>query len=155
MLEATTSAFSRDYAVKENGLEIAFIGQSIWKEKATLNVGGYSFTMRRDGVMSSAYVLEGSDGSLLASARKSVWQHNYEVGCAEGQFRLQRNSMWTNNYTLLANEQQIGYVSKQSAWGRNAVAELANLSLVIRCFLLWLVLISWQEAQAAAASAVH
>ena len=154
MLEATTSLFSRDYTIKERGSEVAFIQQGIWGEKATLTVGRDTFVMRRNGMLSGEYVLEGNDGVLLASATKSFWQHNYEVGCAGGQFRLQRSSMWTNNYILLAGTQEIGHVSRQSVWGRNVVADLANLPLVIGCFLLWLVLISWQEAQAAA-SAVH
>ena len=155
MLEAITRAFSRDYTLKNNGYEVGYIQQSVWTEKATLVLDGYSYSMYHNGVMSGWYRLE-LNGAILADAKKSTWQHNYEIDCAEGHFSLTRRSIWNHDYTLLANGQQIGYISRQSTFGRDAEAELSAVSPAIGGFLLWLVITSWQEAQqAAVTAAVH
>jgi hypothetical protein len=105
--------------------------------------------------MSGWYRLE-LDGTVLADAKKSAWQHNYEIDCAAGHFSLTRCSIWNHDYTLLANGQQIGSISRQSAFGRNAVAELSAVPPAIGGFLLWLVITSWQETQQAATiAAIH
>lgn len=153
MLEAVTRAFSRDYTVIDNGQELGYIMQSAWREKATLELDGYSYTMYHNGVMGGNYCLE-LEGQILAEAQKSAWQHNYEIECAEGAFSLRRRSIWSSDYLLLVDEQEEGYVVKRSVWKRGAMAELPGLSPVISCFMIWLVLISWQEAQAATTASV-
>lgn len=150
MLEARTRMLSRDYTLFQDGIEIGFIEQSVWREKATLAVGGYNYDLYKNGVLGGSYRME-TNGAALADAQKSVWQHNYEVDCAEGHFSLKRRSIWGNDYVVLANGQEIGSICKASVWSRNAIVEIAGLPLVISCFLLWLVIISWQEAAAAAA----
>ena len=150
MLEAKTRMFSRDYTLFNNGIEIGFIEQSVWREKATLMVEGYSYDLYKNGILSGGYRME-TNGAVLADAQKSAWQHNYEIDCAEGHFSLKHRSIWGSDYVVLANGQEIGSISRASVWSRNAIVEIAGLSLVISCFMLWLVVVSWQEAQAAAA----
>ena len=149
MLEAITHALSRDYTILDNGQEVGSIVQSVWREKATLDLGGYGeygYIMYHKGAVSRNYCLE-LNGQMVAEAQKSPWQHNYEIYCAEGQFSLNRRSLWSGNYVLLIGGQEAGSISRTSVWKRNVEAELPNVSPPIACFMIWLVIISWQEAQ--------
>ena len=150
MLEARTRMFSRDYTLIDNGIETGAIQQSAWKEKATLFIGGYTYAMYHTGAFSNQYRLE-LNGTPLADAQKSSFQHNYEIACAEGHFSLKRRSLMSSDYILLVNGQEIGSLSREKALSRNVLAQLPGISPVISGFMVWLVVISWQESQQAAA----
>ncbi len=61
--------FSWDFSVLQNGSPIAEIDISSWREKGVLAVGGSSYNVYREGLMSGAFVLE-SNGAQLARAEK-------------------------------------------------------------------------------------
>lgn len=146
--------FSWDFRVTEDGRDIALIDRDWFRERATLDVDGASYHVRRTSLVHGTFALE-LDGRVIAEAKKtSAFRRAFEVVTAEGErYELAAVSMFRRRFELLRGGVPVGVVEPVSVFGRTATAKFpTTLSRPLQLFLVFLVLVLWKRASDAAAS---
>lgn len=147
--------FSWDFSVLQNGSPIAKIGfPSSWREKGVLAVGGSSYNVYRERLMSGLFILE-LNGTQLAHAEKpSALRSSFTVQHEGKTYILKVESAFRRRFLLLENDQQIGSISPDGMFTRKATADFPDeLPLPIKVFLLWLALLLWKRDSEVATAA--
>ena len=119
-----------------------------------MTVAGQTFTIVREGFISSDFRLE-SGGTIVATATKpSVFRREFAVTFSGRTLRLRPRSVWGRALVLHEGEREIGDVRPRAMWSRRATATLPDtLPLPVRLFVLWLAVLVWKrDADAAAAT---
>jgi hypothetical protein len=148
------SWFSWDFQVIQDGSPIAAIDIASWREKGVLAVGGASYKVYREGLMSGQFILE-FNGTQLASAEKPRALHRSFTVQHEGRvYTLKAASALKRTFLMLEGDRQIGSITPAGMFTRKATVDLPDeLPLPIRVFLLWLTVILWKrDSEAAGAS---
>jgi len=138
--------FSLDFSILQEGSPIAEIKYSSWRERGTLTVGGSSYKVYREGLMSCQFILE-LNGTCLAHAEKPSWRYRSFTVQHDGKTHiLKAESAFSQKFLLLENDRQIGSISPARMFKRKAMADLPDeLPLPIKVFLLWLTVILWKH----------
>ena len=145
--------YSWDFNVVSGDRTLATLDLSCWREKADVLIEDVTHRVFREGVMSGDFVLE-RGGQVLARATKpSAFRNAFIVTYHGKSYMLRRPSAWRRAFVLLDDERQIGSVSPDSAWTRQATADLPrDWPMPIKAFIIWLVIILWKrDAESAAA----
>lgn len=143
----------------ENGIPVAIVDLSWWRETGGLTIKGSTYRVYREGLMSGSFILE-SDGSVLARAEKpSAFYRSYLVEHGGKKFTLEAESAFFRKFILSEGGQRIGSVYPEHAFTRKAVIDFPEeIPLAVRIFMFWLVMVLWKRdsdaAGASAASAV-
>jgi hypothetical protein len=146
--------WSWDFTVESDGESIADIDVSWWREKGALTVGGQTYQVYREGLVSGAFVLE-ENGSVLARAEKpSAFRRSFVVDHAGTRWTLRAPSAFRRGMILISDDLEVGTVKPDSLWRRSATVTLPKALPVPVCvFLIWLAIVLWKrEADAAAAA---
>ena len=148
------SWFSWDFTVRQGSEPVADIDVSWWREKGVLTVAGTRYGVRREGLMSGAFVLE-SAGSVLARAEKtSAFVRSFIVAHAGRHYTLRARSAFLREIVLFDGPKETGSISPEGIFTRRASADLPeDLPLVVRIFLIWLTIILWKRDADSAAAA--
>jgi hypothetical protein len=139
--------FSWDFSIFQNGSPIGQIRiSSSWREKGVLAVGGSSYNVYRERLMSGQFILE-LNGTQLARAEKpSALRSSFTVQHEGKTYILKVESAFRQSFLLLENDRQIGSISPVSMFTRKARVDLPEeLPLPIKVFLLWLTVILWKR----------
>jgi len=106
MLELVSLGWlSWDFSVLQNGSPIAEIDISSWREKGVLIVGGSSYNVYREGMMSGQFILE-LNGIQLASAEKpSALYRSFTVQHGGKTYTLKAAAALRRTFLLLRNDQ--------------------------------------------------
>ncbi len=87
-----------------------------------------------------SYVIE-SNNSILAVAEQRGRTFSFDLGTR--QYQLCPESHWKRSFVLLEGERQVGRIYFETG---EVIAELpANLSLPVRVFMLWLIVLLWNR----------
>lgn len=125
-----------------------------FKEAAKVQLGDEQYRFYREKSMSGDFLLEASDGTILARAEKpSMWKDQLRITFGELVFTLYRASKWKQDYTLTWQGEDAGMIATRR-WFSNLInVELPDvLPLEVRAFILYLVVVMWNRAAAAAVS---
>ena len=147
MLRARSSAWWADrIAVEDDGGVLTTIKTSSWKEAATFDLDGRSYTVRKVG-WPGVFTLR-QDGREVASARKLGWfSSRIEVRVGRSTYGMKLRSIFSSTYDLLHRGRKVGHVRSTSWWTRRAEADLPDeLATDVQVFTLWLVLAMWKRA---------
>jgi hypothetical protein len=146
------SWFSWDFNVLQNGSPIAEIDIFSWQEKGVLAVGGSSYKVYREDLMSGHFILE-LNGALLAHAEKpSALRRSFTIQHEDKTYTLKAESAFGRTFLLLKNDRQIGSIAPAGIFTRKAMVDLPDeLPLPVKVFLLWLTVILWKRDSEAAA----
>jgi hypothetical protein len=148
------SWLSWDFRVTEDGRDIAFIDRDWFRERATLDVDGATYHMRRTSVVHGTFALE-HDGRVVAEAKKtSAFRRAFEVVTVDGErYELQASSMFRREFQLLRGGVPVGAVRPVSIFGRTATVNFPQtVPRPLQLFLVFLVLVLWKRTSDAAAS---
>jgi len=147
------SWFSSGYRVLEDNTTIAMVDLSRWREAGVLTINGSTYRVYRKGLMSGLFLLE-SGGSILARAQKpSALYRSFLVEDGGNQYKLEAESALYRKFILTQKENPIGSVYPESAFTNKAVIDLPEaISLPVRLFIFWLVIILWNRGSDAASS---
>ncbi len=149
--------FSWDFSVLQNGSPIAEIHITSWREKGVLTVGGSSYNIYRESIMSGKFILELSGTQLAHAEKPSALGRSFTVQHEGKTYILKAESAFRRTFLLLENDWQIGSINPAGMFTWKATVDLPDeLPLPIKVFLLWLTVILWKrdsEFAAAAAAA--
>jgi len=114
-------------------------------------VGGSSYNVYREGVMSGKFILEGN-GTQLASAEKpSAFRRSFTVRRDDKIYTLQAESAFKRSFVLLEQDRPIGSIVPRGMFTRKATVDFPDdLPLSVHIFLIWLTVILWKRDAAAA-----
>lgn len=153
MLEAIPkNIFSTRFRFQEENQLLGKIDNSIWREKARVELKDGTYLLYREGHFSGYFVIE-HNGRLLARASKpSALKNKFEVELAGRTLVLRQLSIWKRRFGLFNGDKQIGSIYPLSVFNRKTLIDVpGDLPLPIRVFLFWLVFIIWKRQRQAAA----
>lgn len=136
----------------ENGEALAKVKMGSFREGALLMIGEEEYTFRREKLMSGDFLLEASDGTIIACATKpSVWRDEFTITFGDLMFTLHKTSTWKRGFTLVWEGESAGEIRPKSWVSSTAVVDIPeSLPLELRAFVLFLVLVMWRRYAAAA-----
>lgn len=151
MLEAVPkNLFTYNFYLQQQNELLGEMDNSIWREKAQLELHEGTYLLYRERHFSGDFVLE-HDGRVVARASKTSALYNrFEVELPDRHLVLRKMSTWNRRFGLFDGEKQVGSIYPLNAFTRRTSIDLpGDLPLPIRAFLFWLVCIIWKRQQAA------
>ena len=152
MLDATPRGlFSWGFTVRQDGDTIADIDLSWLGERAEIRAGGQTYSAYRESLLAGTFVLRSGERALARARKASAFARAFAIDLAGRPLELKATSFWGREFGLFENGTQVGRIGPAGWFGRRAVIDLPpDVPLPAQLFLLWLVLVLWQRADAAA-----
>lgn len=128
--------------------EVGRLDVAVLRRRATLEVDGRLFRIRREGLMGDI-LLEGADGREVA--RAAPLGRRFVVRAGDRTLVLKGARPFARDFVLLHGDRQVGSMAREGLFRRSARVEFpVELPLPIRLFLAFLVILRWRQARAAA-----
>ena len=155
MLKMMPKRFSWTFSVLDGSEPVAHaVDLSWWSDKGELTVQGVTYTARREGVMSGAFVLESTAGVVARATKPSSLRRLLIVEHSGRQYTLRATSALRREFILLDGSTRIGSLSPEGIFTRRADVDLPSaLPLTVRVFIIWLTVMLWKHDEAAAGAA--
>jgi hypothetical protein len=137
---------TQNYGIVKSGVPVGEIVGRRMGGGATITIGGKSYAVAREGVMSGAYYLE-ADGNRIARAeRTSAFKGSFTLQAGGRTYLLSPASVFGRAFVLTENAVKVGSIARNGFFSRMSTAELPDdLALEVRAFLIWLVIAMWQR----------
>ena len=144
----------RLYSIARDGAPVGEIDCARLWERATITVGGTTYSAAREGKMSGAFYLE-ANGNRLVSAEKPSALHRLFIVQVDGRtYTLKAAGAFGRAFVLTEHEVQIGSIAPNGWFSRTCTAELPDdLALEVKAFVIWLVIVMWRRQEQAAIAA--
>ena len=145
MQVAPTNWYSWNFTVSQSSKRLAAVDMSCWWEKGHLTVEGATYDVYRESLR-GPYILE-RNGSVIARAEKpSVFYRTYLIRYLDRQYTLEAPSAFRRAFVVLEGTRQIGSIEPNSAFRRDAKADLPEgWPVAVRAFVIWLTMIQWRR----------
>jgi len=150
MLRASRhGVFRRRYEITDDGRPVTLL-TDFRRESCEFEVEGVTVRVSRE--RGKRFVLDGPGGRLASADRETG--RRWAITTPAGRLDLVRPSVWRSAWELHRGGQAVGRVAHDGAFSRASNADLpADLSLTVRVFAHYVVLMMWERAAAAAAAA--
>ncbi|NCB39515.1 MAG: hypothetical protein EOM80_12185 [Erysipelotrichia bacterium] len=138
--------FSWDFTLLDADRPVAEVGLAFWPERGTLAVPGATFTVRREGLLSGAFLLE-SAGKVIARAQKpSVFKRRIEIEFDGDFYILETASYFGRAMRVKLGEQTIGSLQPQGFFSWRMDVDLPDGMPLPTCgFIFWLAVVLWKR----------
>ena len=122
-----------------------------WGDSGAITVGGEMLEIQRDGLTGPWQVRTG--GKAVATIIKpSAFSRSFKISFGGVQYDLEARFM-SSNFDCYANSRRIGSLERYGLFSRKMIVNLPeNLPLTFQAIAVWVVLLMWRRAAAAAAS---
>jgi hypothetical protein len=152
MLDATPRGlFTGGFTVRQGGNTIAEIDPSWFGERAEIRAGGQTYAAYRESLRAGTFVLQSGERALARARKASAFARAFAVDLAGRPLELKATSVWSRAFGLFEGGVPVGRIGPAGWFGRQAVIDLPpGVPLPAQLFLLWLVLVLWRRADAAA-----
>ena len=149
MLRMIPKPFSWTFSVMDGAEPIAHaVDLSWWSDKGEITVQGVTYTARREGVISGAFVLESTAGVVARALKPSAMRRSLIVEHTGRKYRLRAVSALRRAFALLDGSTRIGSLSPEGIFTRRAAVDLPRtLPLTVRVFIIWLTVMLWKHDQ--------
>ncbi len=151
MLKMIPKTFSWTFSVTDGTEPVAHSADRSWfSDKGEITVQGVTYTARREGIMSGAYLLESAAGVVARATKPSAFRRSLIVEHAGRQYTLRATSSFRRKFELLDGSTRIGSLSPEGIFTRRAAVDLpSTLPLTVRVFIIWLTAMLWKHDEAA------
>jgi hypothetical protein len=137
--------FSADMNVLQEGVLLAELRFSSWRENGSIRSGGSIYSIRKDGMFSNCFLLEEDGHGLCYASMKGFWRRIVVLDY-EGIHYVLKSTGWGRRVNFFREGLEIGTVYGSGFFGRGARAEVGDgIPLVIQTFLLWLTVLGWNR----------
>jgi hypothetical protein len=140
--------------VLRDGVPVATLRVSSWKEKATAVIGGREWVFAKAGrQLSARLAVDPEDAVRLRAWPKSVWGSTWAAELDGTAVDVQNISWWKTTHRYLVAGRQVAESGTTGGWSqRPTLTADDSLSLDHQVFLLWLELVLTRRHQAAVAA---
>ena len=143
---APTHWYSWDFTVTDESRTVADITMSWWGEKGALTIDDRTYRVRRQALMSGAFVLEHAGSELARAEKPSLFRREFVIHHAGREYTLRRESLFRRAFVLVTGSRQVGSLTPKSAFTREAAVDLPHdLPLPVRMFIVSLTVILWRR----------
>jgi hypothetical protein len=148
MLHATSkSKLSWDFLVYEDDVPVAQIDVAWLRERATLTIGEVVGRVKRDG---DGFAVLVGEQVLMRAEESGFSDASFQIIGGETTFHLKAKPEHDGLFSLSQNGSVIGTITTSGIFSRKIEAQLPErLSLMIRVFIFWLVILGWKRASRA------
>jgi hypothetical protein len=161
MLEATSERSWRgSFCVTRDGGPFGHMEFRALVESGAIVMGDRRLTIRREGAMSGAWLLEedtpGVGRQVVASAEKpSAWRNGIILRMSgRPELRLVRASAWKATFELIEADRRLGAIRRTGVWRRRLQAEIPDdVPPPLQLFALWMAVLLYRRDDSAAAGA--
>jgi hypothetical protein len=139
---------SSNFKILENDVEIAELNFKFASEEVNIEIQGidYKFEPRETYFSGGSYVIESNNSVLAVAERPGMLGEAFSFVLGEKQYQLRPESGWSLKFILLEGEQEVGAIYPEGVFSSRAIAELpADISLPVKVFILWLVVLLWKR----------
>ena len=128
---------------------------SWWSDKGELTVQGVTYTARREGVMSGAFVLESTAGVVARATKPSSLRRLLIVEHSGRQYTLRATSSLRREFILLVMARHVSDPFHQTGSSRDERTWISrrHCRSPVRVFIIWLTVMLWKHDEAAAGAA--
>ncbi len=145
-----TRMSSKEYAVEQNGVQVASLRRSRWRDSGEIAVQETHLSVHRRGMMKDVFKLK-SGGSVLAEVRQDKpLRHDLSFDYGEQSYKIRRTGWLRKVLMVESNGQVIGNVTPRGHLVSTAIEELpSEWPVPIKVFLMWIALVLWDREDAA------
>ena len=142
--------------VLEDGVVVATLRASNWKESATAVVDGREWVLgKRKRELTGRWASEPEDAVRLSARQVSMWKGTWAVDLAGTPVEVQTASMWKGTRRYLVAGRVVGESGTTGGWApRTTLTVDESLPLDQQVFLLWVELVISRRSQAASTTAI-
>jgi hypothetical protein len=141
---------SWDFIVERNGQPLTLIDMAWVREAAEVEIGGVACRFYRKGMLGD-FVMEVDGQPVVRATKPSAFTRRFRVTYQGHSYILQAASPFTRRFVLLDGEQEIGQVKTDNPFSRKASVTFPDdVPAEVQVFLIWLVVLLWKRAAAAA-----
>ncbi|MGR6963071.1 hypothetical protein ACU610_01215 [Geodermatophilus sp. URMC 61] len=142
--------------VLRDGVVVATLRASTWKEAATAVVGDREWVLaKRRGTLTGRWAGEPEDAARLRARQTSFWKGTWEADLEGATLRSEVVSRWKGGYRYLAGDRVVAQTGTTGGWSpRPTLTPDESLPLEHQVFLLWLALVMSRRDQAASTAAI-
>lgn len=145
-----SSAWRSRWEVARDGVPLLTLDGSTWSGGGHFELAGRRYDIPTNW-LGSRYRLE-SGGAVVAEAAR-VGRKDWTLTADGRTHRFRRRSIWRPDQEMVDTSGTVlGGVRRTGTWGRGAEADLPGLAEPVAVFALGVVLLSWEQAAAAAAT---
>jgi len=145
-----SSAWRSRWEVARDGVPLLTLDGSTWSGGGHFELAGRRYDIPTNW-LGSRYRLE-SDGAVVAEAER-VGRKDWTLTADGRTHRFRRRSIWRPDQEMVDESGAVlGGVRRTGTWNRGAEADLPGLAEPVAVFVLGVVLLSWEQAAAAAAA---
>jgi hypothetical protein len=142
------SLCSWDYRIVGTKAGPAALTFNFWTEQGTMTLGPESYAIVKGGPLSGHWMLQASDGAVVANAIKpSAFVREFEVDTGERMFTVRAQAPLGRSFDLLSNGSMLGTIAPAHAFTRRATID-GGVGLAERekLFGFWLAVMTWRRA---------
>ncbi|ARA93810.1 hypothetical protein AWN76_011995 [Rhodothermaceae bacterium RA] len=146
------SWLSWDFTVFRGDRLLAEIDQHWFREEAEVTVGGTTCALYREGML-GPFVLS-IDGQPVARALKPhLFHRRFEITFEDQAYTLEAVSAFSRAFRLRSSTEDLGTIAPENALTRRALVDLDDrVPAEVQLLSIWLVILMWRRASAAATS---
>ncbi len=147
-----TGWISWDFHVLDGEREVTTVDLSRLRERGAFSWDGEQYILHRESALRGVFVLE-NGGRVLAKAEKaSFLSRRFEVTAGHRRMTFRAASPWRRQFVLHHGARQIGSLRPVRLLARTVTLDFPDdLGVPVKVFLLFLAVIMWRRAAAAAA----
>ncbi len=140
--------------VLSDGVAVATLHASNWKEAATASIGPRSWVFSKQGrELTGRWTAEPADTARLRARQVSFWKGIWAVELDGRPVEMETASRWRGTHRWSAGGRQLAESGRTGGWNpRPTLTADAGLPLDSQVFLLWLELVTMRRSAAAAAA---
>jgi len=141
--------------VLSDGVVVATLHASNWKEAATAEIGSRSWVFSKRGrELTGRWAAEPADAARLRARETSWWKGTWSAEVDGMPVQVASASWWKGTHRYSAGGRHLGESGTTGSWSsRPTLSVSGDLSLDSQVFLLWLELVLSRRSSAAAAAA--
>lgn len=137
--------FSAGINVFSDGVLLAELQFSRWRENGSIISGGRRYAIQKDGIFSNRFLLEFDGRSCCQAKMKASWTRTVSMDYEGVLYSLKWTAL-SRRVQVLRDGLELGVVYRRGFWGRQARVEFIDeIPIVANVFLLWLVCLGWNR----------
>lgn len=144
MLEAECTGWrSWDYALLEDGAEVAVISGKLLRGVGEVDIAGRPFTI---GSIRGRFELVEDQRTVAAAVKPAALRRKFAVFLSGRHFTLEAASIRGRDFVLRRDGEEVGRITERGRFRRGLSAALPQgLPLETRVFVVWLTLLAWRN----------
>ena len=129
--------------VLADGVAVATLRASSWKEQATAVVGEREWLFgKRQGQLQGRWAVDPEGSARLRARRVSLWKGTWVADLEGTLVEVEKPSLWTSVHRFVTDGQQVGHSGSTGGWSpRPTLTATPGMPLHHQVFLLWLELV--------------